>query len=156
MRELGQRRNIPELKRQRRPYVTHSPDRMTGSVVPSLWRPSTSSSPEPIMKSTCAPRTSYGWQANLVWGASPRQTPYTLSRALLRHARSVLVAHSLRSFAPYMESVGCGTDRRLTNDGQSGASRVASGFSRKFSEIYSLTAFNCRRRSQKRLHVVTS
>ena len=87
------------------------------------------------MKSTCAPRTSYGWQANLVWGASPRQTPYTLSRALLRHARSVLVAHSLRSFAPYMESDGCGTDRRLTNDGQSGASRVASGFSRKFSEI---------------------
>ena len=43
----------PAGRRKRRPYVTHSPDRMTGSVVPSLWRPSTSSSPEPIMKSTC-------------------------------------------------------------------------------------------------------
>ncbi len=41
-------------------------------------------------------------------GASPLGLPHTLSRALLRHARSVRVAHSLRSFA---------------------LSRVASGFS---------------------------
>ena len=32
-------------------------------------------------------------------GASPLGLPYTLSRSLLRHARSVRVAHSLRSFA---------------------------------------------------------
>jgi len=40
-----------------------------------------------------------------------------------------------------------------TNDGQSGSPRVAFGFSRKFSEIYSPTAFSCRRRSQTTVSV---
>jgi hypothetical protein len=55
LRDTGRRgRACPaRRRRKRRPYVTHSPDRMTGSVVPLAWRPSTSSSPEPIMKSTC-------------------------------------------------------------------------------------------------------
>jgi len=42
--------------------------------------------------------------------------------------------------AVVLESVGCGADRRLTNDGQTAAAGVAFGFSRKASDIYSPAA----------------